>query len=108
MTSGTFEAVIFDAEGYAARVETDKSAVGNGHPVGVARQIRQHGFGPGEGFLGVDDPVDFAQWRKESAEGISIGEVSVIAEEAQLPGFVQLGQPFQNETAIQTGQHADG
>ncbi len=31
-----FNAVILDAEGYTARVETDQSTVGNGDPVGVA------------------------------------------------------------------------
>ena len=32
-----FEAIVLDAEGDTARVETDQSAVGNGDPVGVAR-----------------------------------------------------------------------
>ena len=32
-----FKTVVFDAEGDAARIETDQTAVGNGDPVGVAR-----------------------------------------------------------------------
>ena len=49
-----FKTVVFDAEGDAARIETDQTAVGYCHPVRVARQIGQHGFGPGEGFFGVN------------------------------------------------------
>lgn len=81
LASRTFETVIFDAEGDAARIETDQAAVGNGPPVRVARQIGQHGFGPGEGFFGVNDPVDFAQWREERFKDIPISQGRLIAEE---------------------------
>ena len=74
----------------------------------VARQIGQHGFGPGEGFFGVNDPVDLAQGFEKFVEGIAINKARMFTEELQLPGFVQLGQAFQNETAIQTGQNSDG
>ena len=103
-----FETVVLDAEGDATVVHADQSAVGYGDPVRVARQVRQDGFGSGEGFLGVDDPVDFAQWFEEIVESVFVDEARMITEELQLPGFVQLGQPFQNETLVQTGQNPDG
>lgn len=88
LATRAFETVIFDAEGDAARIETDQAAVGNGHPVGVARQIGQHGFGPGEGFFGVNDPVDLAQRLQESIECRAINEPSMFSKELQLSGFV--------------------
>ena len=102
------DAVILDAEGDAVLIETDQSAVGYCHPVRVTRQISQHGFGSGEGFFGVDDPVDFAQGFEEIVEDGFVDEVHVIAEEMQFPGIMQLGQPFQNEPPVQARQHPDG
>ena len=104
----TFETVIFDAEGDVLRIEADQAAVGYCHPVRVARQIGQHSFWSGEGFLSIDDPVDLAQGFEKSVEGIPINKARMFTEELQLRGFVQLGQALQNETAIQTGQSADG
>lgn len=98
-----FKTVILDAEGDAARIKTDQPAVGYRDTVRVTRQVCQHSFWSGEGFLGVDDPVDFAQRLQESVEGRAITKFSMIAKEVQLPGFVQLGQTFQNETAVQSG-----
>jgi len=103
-----FKTVVFDAEGDTARVETDQPAVGNGDPVRVTRQIRQHGFRPGKGFLGVDNPVDFAQRLQESVKGRRIDKARMIAKEMQLPGLMQLGQPFQNKPPIQAGQNPGG
>ena len=74
----------------------------------VARQVRQDGFWTGEGFLGVDNPVDFAQWGEEIVKDGIVDETRMITEELQFPSFVQLGQPFQNETLIQKGQNPDG
>ena len=108
VSTGAIDAVILDAEGDAVIVHTDQTTVRDRHPVRVTRQISQHGFGSGEGFFGVDDPVDFAQRKQESVEGRAIIKFGMIAKEMQLPCLMQLGQPFQNETAIQTGQDSDG
>lgn len=88
VTSCAFKAVIFDAEGDTALIETDQAAVGNGHPVRVARQIGQHGFGPGEGFFGVNDPVDLAQRLQESIECGAVNEVGMASKELQLPSIM--------------------
>ena len=75
---------------------------------GIARQIRQHRPGSGEGFLGIHNPVDFAQWSQESVKRGRIGEFGMVAKELQLPGIVQLGQPFQKKTSEQAGQNPYG
>lgn len=77
MTARAVTAIIFDAEGDAVRIATDQTAVGYSNPVGVTRQIRQHGFWPGEGFLGVDNPVDFAQRLQKIVEGRTIAKLSM-------------------------------
>lgn len=49
--------VVLIAEGDAVLVEGDQPAVRDRHPVGVARQIGEHRFRPGEGRLCVDHPA---------------------------------------------------
>ena len=63
-------------------VEGDQPAVGDGDAVGVARQIGQHRLGSAERALGVDDPFGLAQRRQIRREGLRVGEMGVIAEEA--------------------------
>ena len=108
VSAGALDTVIFDAESDAALIHTDQAAVGNRDPMRIARQICQHRLWPSEGFFGIDDPVDPAQRFEECLEGRRANEVCVVAEELQLPSFVQPDQPFQNEAPIQTGQHPDG
>ena len=74
----------------------------------IARQIGQHGFGPGEGFFGVNDPVDLAQGFEKCVEGIAINKAGMFTEEVQFPSIMQLGQAFQCEPPLKTGQNADG
>lgn len=105
---GTGDAVILDAEGDAVVVHADQAAVGNRHSVRVARQVGQHRLRPGEGLLGIHDPLDLAQRLQEGIEGILVQQVGVIAVELELAGFVQLDQSFQNEAPVQTGQNPDG
>ena len=50
-------AVVLPAEGDAALVQREQAAVGDRHPVGVARQIGQHRRGPGKRALGIDHPL---------------------------------------------------
>lgn len=56
LTVGAFTAVILVAERDACAVEGDQAAVGDGDPVGIARQIGEDGFGPGERRLRIDNP----------------------------------------------------
>ena len=49
-------AIVLVAEGHAALVERDEATVRDGDAMGVAGEIGQHCFWPGEGRLGVDEP----------------------------------------------------
>ena len=101
-------AVIFDPEGDAALIHPDQAAVGDRNPVGVSRQIRQHGLGAREGFCCVNNPINLAQRFEDGVEDIPVGKVCEIAEELQFPHIVQPDQPIQNEPPVQTGQNTDG
>jgi hypothetical protein len=65
--------------------------------VGVAGQVSQHRLRPGEGRLGIDEPVLFAQRCQESSKGAGIAQAVVIAEELQVPGSMGLGELRQEE-----------
>ena len=54
--------------GDATLIAGNQAAVADGDPVGVARQVSEHGCGTGEGALGVDHPVDGAQWSQVVGE----------------------------------------
>lgn len=58
-----FAAIVLPLEGDTAFVAGDEAAVADGNPMGVAGQVGEYGFGPGKRTLGIDDPVDVAQWR---------------------------------------------
>ena len=66
--------------------------------MGVARQIAQHLAGPGERLLGVDHPIDLAQWPQIGLERSLVGEPRMIAEELQAAG-VRAPRPASPETA---------
>jgi hypothetical protein len=53
------DAVVLPFEDDALLVEGDQAAVGDGHAVGIARQIGQHCLRPAEWPLCVDDPLGF-------------------------------------------------
>ena len=61
--SGSFDPIVFVLEGDASFVGRNEPVIGDGDPVRIARQIAQSLLGPGERRLGVDDPIDLAQWR---------------------------------------------
>lgn len=75
--------IILPFESDAACLEGDEPAVGDGDAVGVAREIRQHLIGPCERALGVDHPIAAMERLQEGAKCIDVGEIGVIAEEAE-------------------------
>jgi hypothetical protein len=46
-----FDSIVLPLEGDARLVERDEARVGDGEPVGVAREIGEHGFRPGDANL---------------------------------------------------------
>ena len=81
----TVDAVVFPAEGDAGVVGRDEAAVRDGDPVGVAGQIGEHCFGPANGALAVDDPLDAPQRGEEALERGLVGEPGVRVEEVNRP-----------------------
>src|SRR5215216_1731784 len=79
--------IVLPLEGDAVVVEGDQAAIGDGDAVGVAAEIGEHRLWPGEGSLGIDDPLDLAQRRQIRREGVALGEWRVIAEEVEAAGL---------------------
>ena len=75
--------VILPPEGDAGAVGCDQAAIGDGDPVGVARQIGEYGPGAAERPLGIDHPIDLAQRRQIRLEGSDVIEAGVDAEKLQ-------------------------
>src|SRR4051794_10389316 len=98
-------AVILVAEGDAARVESKQATVREGDAVGVAGEIGEYRLRPGEGWLGVDEPVLPPQRRKVGIEGSATAQTFDLAEEHQPTRRVGLGDPGQEELPEQAGQY---
>src|ERR1700746_2731246 len=69
-------AVVFVAEGHAALVERNEATVGDGDPMGVAGEIGKHRLWPGEGRLGVDEPLLPLERYQMCVEGLT-GQQSI-------------------------------
>ena len=52
--------IVFPLKGDTAFIAGNEPAVADGDPMGVARQIGEHGLGSGERALGIDHPVGLA------------------------------------------------
>jgi hypothetical protein len=89
------DAIVLPLESDILLIEGDQAAVGDGNAVGIARKISQHGLGSAERALCVDDPLGLAQRREISREGLRIGQMYVVAEEAEAAGLVGGDELFQ-------------
>ena len=83
-------AIILVAKGDAGLVESKQPPVRDGDAVSVAREIGEHGFGTGEGRLGVDDPAFVADRREVAQEGPPVSEWREVAEEGKPARVVEL------------------
>ena len=72
--------IVLPFEADTAFITGNEPAVADGEPMGVARQIGEHGLRTGERSLGIDDPVDGAQWGQIVGEVPGLSEVLVRAE----------------------------
>ena len=100
------DAVVLPLEGDALLVEGDQAAVGDGSAVSVTRKIGQHRLGAAERPLRVDDPLGLAERRQKGREGLRIGEIGVVAKEAQAAGLVGGDELLQEQSPEQAGEHA--
>lgn len=101
------EPVVLPTERDRPGVGADQAAVRDGHPVGVAAEIGQHGLWVAEGRFGVDHPFGSAQGRELCREGVTFGQPGQIAEEDQITRTMQRHQPLQKQTSEQSGQDPD-
>ena len=99
------DAVIFPAEGDGGCICADQTGVRDRHPVCIAAEVGQHGLGAAEGRFGINNPLGFAERGEPLREGVSIGQLSQIAEEGQLPCAMQIHQPVQKQAPEQPRQH---
>jgi hypothetical protein len=63
--------------------------------MGVAGEISEHRLRPGEGRLGVDEPVLPPQWREMSGEGLPAPQTLDLPEERQPARRVGVGEAGQ-------------
>src|SRR4051812_31894259 len=76
--------IVFPGETDFAVGEREQPAVGDGDTMGIAAEIGQHLFGPAEGRLGVDHPVEASEVAETTGERLWFGKVGELAEEPQL------------------------
>src|SRR6516225_5516620 len=88
-----FEAVVLVFERDAVRVGGDQAAVGDGDAMGVAAEVGQHLLWPGEGTLGIDEPVRLPQRAEVGLEGCCVGEMLIITEELEVACGVRRSSP---------------
>ena len=81
----TVAAVILVAEGHAALVESNEPAVRDGDTMGVAGEIGEHCFRPGEGRLGVDEPILFLERREMRGESVAGRKCAISPKNASRP-----------------------
>src|SRR3546814_7870886 len=104
---GAALAIILVTEGDRGIVEADEAAVRYRNAVGVAGQIGEHGLGPSERRLGINNPALFADRREVPQESASFGKMREAAKESELALIVQSGQPGQEQPAEEGTKHAD-
>ena len=86
-------------------VQAQQSAVGNRHPMRIARQIRQYRFRSGKRAFGVDHPFALALGRQPLGEVLRVDQLRGVAEELQLAGAMCLVEFFQKASSKQARQH---
>ncbi len=100
----TLAAVVFVAEGDASLVVGDHGLIGDGDPVGVAREIDEYGLGAAERRLGVDRPSFLPERGEMAHEAALVDQIGLIAEEGELADRVQCDQPGQKQAAAERAQ----
>ena len=81
--SARFDAIVFPFERNSIGVRGDQTAVRDCDTVRISAEIGQNGFGPTEGWFGIDHPFYFAQWGEMCGESLRIRQPNQIAKESQ-------------------------
>ena len=91
---GPIAPVVLPAKGDATVIGGDQPPVGDGDAMGVTGHVPQDWLWPGERLLGVNDPLDLLERRKEGGEGSSFSEACVMTKELQEVGLMRRYQHF--------------
>src|SRR5260370_11973199 len=77
--------IIFPFERDSAVLQRDQPAVGDGDAMGVAGEIGQHGLGPAERSLGIDDPFGLAERIDTRTEHLTPSDLHTASNTPHLP-----------------------
>ena len=99
---------ISPAEGNVAIGESDQPGVRDGDAMSVSAEIAQHMFRSAEGRLGVDDPVLAEQYAQPCVERARFGQRQQAAVELKITPLKCVAKSFDELTAEDTAEHADG
>lgn len=102
---GTVATVVLVAEGDAGLVERNQTSVRDGDPVGIAREIGEHGLGAGERRLGIDHEPLLPDRGEVAQEQTVVGEAGLGAEAGKSPRLMELDQPSEEQAAKERAQH---
>ena len=101
-------AVIFPLEGYLTVFESQQTAVGDGHPMGVAAEILQDVARSAKGGLGVDYPFLVLEGFQVAGQGGWVGERCEVTEELEFSLGMSFGESLQKEVAEACAEDLDG
>ena len=71
----------------------------------VAGEVGEHCFWPGEGRLGVDEPILFLERCEMRGEGLAPTQALDLAKKCQSARRVGIGQRCQEQPPEQAGKH---
>lgn len=101
-------AVILPGEADLAGFKREQPAVGDGDMMRVTAEIGERLARATERRLGVDHPIDAAQFGETCVEEAGVGETGEVTGEAQPAGFEGVLQVTQEQPPEQPGKDADG
>jgi hypothetical protein len=100
--------VVLIAEGHLAVLQRHQPVVGDGHPTGIAGQVREHRLGLPEGFLGIDHPLRVTQGREPPLPRGGLGERPTAPRQGELALAIEVLQPRQVQSPKASREDADG
>src|SRR6266849_5904512 len=99
-------AIILPAEGDFGTGQADQAGVGDGDSVRVSAEIGEHLSRSAKGRLGVDHPLDPAQFTQPAGEGGGFRECCKLAEEAEFPSLKGGTQLIEEQAAEEPREDA--
>src|ERR1700687_5857124 len=76
--------ILLPAEADMGFIDVEQATIGDGDPMGVAREIGQNLRGTGEDLFRIDDPLGCAQRAKHGGKCLRLVEVDKVSKKLQL------------------------